>query len=92
MLDNKISIRKWIDRNDIGTVIYEYIRKSYRVWWSTDPKKRDWNYTSEISNCWEVFHFEDSEVALAFSLRFNDLVRPITEDHPTKHYGERYQR
>jgi len=90
MLDNRLSIRKWIDRNDVGTVIYEYIRKSYRVWWSSDPKKRDWEYTKEISNCWIVFHFEDSEAALAFTLQFSNLVRPITEDHPTDHFGERY--
>ena len=89
MLDNKISIRKWIDCTDVGTVIYEYIRKSYRVWWGTS---RDWDKTSEISNYWEVFHFEDGESALAFSLRFGDLIRPITEDHPTRHHGERYYR
>ena len=90
--DNKVAIRRWIERNDVGTVIYEYIRKSYRVWYSIDPAKRDWDHTSEISNCWNLFHFEDSESALAFSLRFSDLVRPITEDHPTRHYGERFYR
>ncbi len=89
MLDNKIVIRKWIERNDVGTVIYEYVRKDYRVWWSNDPKKRDWEHTTEISNCWNVFHFEDSEAALAFGLQFSNLVRPITDDHPTKHYGEK---
>lgn len=92
MLDNRIAIRKWIDRNDVGTVIYEYIRKTYRVWYSTDPKKRDWDHTSEISNCWNVFHFEDSEATLAFTLQFSHLVRVVTEDHPTNHHGERYHR
>jgi hypothetical protein len=92
MLDNKIFIRKWVERRDVGTVIHEYIRKSYRVFYSTDQKKRDWEHTSEISNCWNVFYFEDSETALAFTLRFSDLVRPMTEDHPTRHYGERYHR
>jgi hypothetical protein len=87
ILDNRLSIRKWIERSDIGTVICEYVRKTYRVWWGTS---RDWDKTTEISNCWYVFHFEDSESALAFSLRFNDLVRPMTEDHPTRHHGERY--
>lgn len=89
---NLISIRKWIERNDVGTVVYEYIRKTYRVWYSTDPKKRDWDNTSEISNNWYSFWFEDSEAALAFNLNFVDVVRPLTEDHPTKHYGERYHR
>ena len=90
-IDN-IAVRKWIDRNDVGTVICEYVRKSYRVWYSSDPKKRDWDNTSEISNCWYSFWFEDSEAALAFSINFVDVVRPLTEDHPTKHYGERYHR
>ena len=89
---NKIAIRKWIERNDVGTVIHEYVRKSYRVWWSEDPKKRDWDHTSEIVNNWYCFYFEDSESALAFRLRFSDLVKPMTEDHPTKHFGERYYR
>lgn len=84
----KPPIRKWIERTDVGTVICEYVDKSYRVWYS---KSRDWERTCMIDNRWVVFHFEDSETALAFSLRFNNLVRPITEDHPTRHHGERYR-
>ena len=86
ILDNKLSIRKWIERNDVGTVIYEYVRKSYTVW---RGPSRDWDKTTEISNCWNVFYFEDSETALAFTLQFSNLVRPMTENHPTRHYGER---
>jgi hypothetical protein len=89
---DKVAIRKWIDNNDIGTVIYEYVSKSYRVWWSEDLKKREWDHTSEIHNCWFCFYFEDSEAALAFNLNFVHLVRPLTEDHPTRHHGERYHR
>jgi len=81
------SIRKWIERTDVGTVICEYVDKSYRVWYS---KSRDWERTCMITNQWVVFHFEDSETALAFSLRFNHLVQAITDDHPTRHHGERY--
>ena len=92
MTGNKPAILKWIERNDVGTVVYSTLDKSYRVWYSSDPTKRDWDHTSEIKNAWEVFYFEESESALAFSLRFNNLVNPITDDHPTKHYGERYQR
>ena len=92
MADNKPAIRKWIESNDVGTVVYGQLSKSYRVWWSTDPKKRDWDHTSEINNNWELFHFEDSEDALAFALRFSNLVRPMTDDHPTRHHGERYHR
>lgn len=89
---NKPIIRKWIEQCIDGTVIYSYISKSYRVWWSSDKDKRDWDHTSEINNNWNLFNFEDSESALAFSLRFSDLVKEVTDDHPTKHYGERYVR
>lgn len=89
---NKIIIRKWIEKNAEGVVIYCTENKSYRVWWSEDPKKRDWDHTSEIRNNWYMFYFEDSESALAFSLAFSNIVRPVTNDHPTKHYGERYVR
>lgn len=83
----KPSIRKWIERNDVGTVIYDFIDNSYRSWYSDS---REWEKTFIINNKWIVFYFEDSESALAFSLRFSDLVRQITDDHPTKHYGTRY--
>lgn len=92
MGSNKPVIRKWIEQTISGTAIYDVEDKSYRVWWSDDPKKRDWDHTSQIRNTWELFYFEDSEDALAFQLRFNDLVKPVTADHPTKHYGERYHR
>lgn len=90
--DNKPTIRKWIEHHIDGTVIYAIEHKTYRVWWSKDPKKRDWDHTSEIVNIWELFYFEDSESALAFQLRFSNLVRPLTDDHPTRHHGERYVR
>lgn len=88
MGENKRVIRRWIEHADVGTVIYEYKRNSYRVYWSQD---KSWDRTVEIQNNWEVFYFEDSESALAFSLRFSDLVRPMTDDHPTRHHGERYK-
>lgn len=92
MLSNKPDIRKWIECNDVGTVVYSQVSKSYRVWWSSDAGKRDWDHTTEIRNNWEIFNFEDGESALAFTLRFNNLVKPMTDDHPTKHHGERYHR
>ena len=92
MGDSRPIIRKWIEQNIPGTVIYGTTNKTYRVWYSNDPTKRDWDHTSEINNNQSQFYFEDGEDALAFSLRFSDLVKPITEDHPTRHYGERYRR
>jgi len=90
--DNRPVIRRWIERSIDGTVIHGTENKTYRVWWSTDPKKREWEHTTEIHNNWLLFYFEDSEDALAFQLRFNHLIKPMSEDHPTKHYGERYHR
>ena len=87
---NKPVIRKWVEQCMDGTVIYSVVNKTYRVWWSQDKNKRDWDHTSEISNSWDLFHFDESESALAFSLRFSDLIKEVTDDHPTKHYGERY--
>jgi hypothetical protein len=87
MNDSKPIIRKWIEHNNVGTVIHDFVRKSYRIWWG---ESRDWDKTREISNCWHRFHFEESESSLMFALQFSDIVRPITEDHPFKHYGERY--
>jgi hypothetical protein len=90
--DNRPEIRKWIEQHITGTVIYGTKNNSYRVWYSSDPTKRSWDHTSEIYNTWSLFYFEDGEDALAFRLRFNDIVKPMTADHPTKHYGERYHR
>ena len=88
--DNRPIIRKWIEQNISGTAIHGTTDKTYRVWWSSDPKKRSWDHTTEIHNTWLLFYFEDSEDALAFQLRFNNLIKPISEDHPTRHHGERY--
>lgn len=90
--DNRPIIRKWIEQNIAGTVIYGTTNRTYRVWYSNDPTKQDWDHTSEIHNNWLQFYFEDGEDALAFSLRFSNLVRPMTDDHPTRHHGERYHR
>jgi len=88
--DNRPTIRRWIEQTIVGTVIYGTEDKTYRVWYSSDPDKQDWDHTSVIHNTWLQFYFEDSEDALAFALRFNDLVKPMTDNHPTRHHGERY--
>jgi hypothetical protein len=87
MAKNKTIIYKWVHRSHVGTVIYEYKDMTYRVWYGD---KRDWDHSSEITNKWDIFHFEDEETLLVFKLEFSHIIRPLTEDHPTRHYGERY--
>ena len=79
-------IREWILSNDVGTVMYEEINKSYKVYYGPG---RNWDETSEVSNVWDLFYFSESESALMFNLRFAHIVKPITDNHPTGHYGER---
>lgn len=79
-------IRKWILSTDVGTVIYEEMNKSYKVYYGTG---RNWDNKSDIANYWDLFYFSESESALMFNLRFAHIVKPITDNHPTRHYGER---
>lgn len=87
---HRADIRKWIEQSTDSTVIFSTVDRSYRVYWSSDIKKRNWEHTSEIRNVWALFYFDDTETALSFKLRFSNLVREVSDDHPTKHHGERF--
>ena len=77
----KIEIRKWIELNIQDTVILDYIDKSYRKYYG---ESHDWHSSYEVSNKWMVFYFEDEHSALAFRLRFSNLITEVTNKHPKK--------
>lgn len=79
---SRVAIRKWIEQTD-GTVIFTTVDKSYNLY---HTKAKEWDRMHRISNYWYQFWFEDEESALAFVLRFSDIVSPITDTHPTRHY------
>lgn len=78
---SKVEIRRWIETRIIETVIYNSEVKSYRHYW--DEKNSD--HYSDVRNIWWSFHFESEESAVAFKLRFLDIVKEITDRHPTWH-------
>jgi hypothetical protein len=85
----KIEIRRWIELNINDTVISNTINKSYEVYYG-DEEIRDgdrepydfWDKHYDVEHRWMVFHFEDEHSALAFRLRFSDIVSEITERKP----------
>jgi len=83
ILDSKLkpTIRKWIEINVLGTVIYETIDKSYRHYWEGN---NNWDHSYAVINIWWAFYFQDEESATLFKLRFGDIIQPITDKHPTK--------
>lgn len=83
----KTEIRKWIESNIDGTVIFELIEKNYRVYYNED---RDWNYSFERTNHWIAFYFEDEGSALLFKLKFLGYIKDITNLHPTT--GDEYEK
>ena len=85
----KIEIRKWIERAIHDTVITKPVDKSYRVYYGdkkppfTYGTPGDmWEKSFEVNNRWLAFYFEDKESALAFKLRFGDIVSEIIEREP----------
>ena len=84
---NAIRVRKWIESLAIsGTVIYMEKDNSYRVYYT---EINDYDKSIQIQNRWYIFYFENEEDALAFKLAFSDIVIPLSNDHPTKHFGRR---
>lgn len=81
-----VDIRKWIEHNTCSAVIHEEKNLSYKVYWG---ESRDWDKTHHISNLWHIFYFDNEEDALAFHLRFVDIIKTVTPDHPYDHYGTR---
>lgn len=79
--DRKIAIRQWIEANLHCTVIFNELKKDYRVYYSED---RSWEHGYERTNTWIVFYFEKEEDALIFKLAFSEYVREVTDLHPTK--------
>jgi len=75
---NKVEIRRWIEQRILETVIYTITDKSYRHYWE---EKTD--HYSEVKNKWCSFYFESEESTVAFKLRFLDIVKEITDEHPT---------
>jgi len=71
----KIKIRKWIESNCAGDVIYLETDKSY---WHKTSKYDGY----QMSNHWYNFHFEDEVSATAFKLKFSEYVQEMTDEHP----------
>lgn len=76
----KVEIRRWIEQRISETVIYTYIDKSY--WHYRDEEK---DSRANVRNIWCAFYFESEESAVAFKLRFLNIVKEITDRHPTWH-------
>jgi hypothetical protein len=85
--DRKIKIRKFIDSRVTGVVILDTVDYEYKKYYG---KSWEWDKYHTVSNTWYRYHFEDSESALAFSLTFNEWVRPITKWHPKRPEDEEY--
>jgi hypothetical protein len=75
-----IEIRKWVEESVPGTVIHEYMNKSYRRYYSKD---HSWEHSYEQSNWWRVFYFEDEHSATVFRLKFAEYIQDVTDKHPT---------
>jgi len=88
----RIDIRRWIERHITDTVIMKQVDKSYRFYYGTD--KDHWRYSEQyytMSNWWYTFSFEDEHSALAFKLRFSDLVKDMTDYHPDHPYHKKQE-
>jgi hypothetical protein len=80
---NKPKIRRWVEQQITETVIYDVVDKSYRIYYTKDL---DWDRSHRVTNNWYRLWFENEESALAFKLKFGNIVSPITDTHPTRHY------
>lgn len=80
---SRVAIRKWIENSINDTVIFTTVDKSYKLY---HTKAKEWDKMHQVSNHWYQFWFEDEASALAFALRFGDIVSPMTDTHPTRHY------
>jgi hypothetical protein len=80
---NRSKIRRWVEQQITETVIYDVFDKSYRIFYT---KEQDWNRSHNVTNKWYRLWFENEESALAFKLKFGDIISPITDTHPTRHY------
>lgn len=80
-------VRRWVEQQITETVIYDVFDKSYRIFYT---KEHDWNRSHSVSNKWYRLWFENEESALAFKLKFGDIVQTITDTHPTRHYEPQF--
>lgn len=83
----KMQIRRWIEANVSGPVIMDVIENSYQKFYG---KSYEWDKHYDVHNSWYRFHFEDSESALAFSLKFTDWIKTPTAWHPNRPEDEAY--
>jgi hypothetical protein len=81
----KIEIRKWIEQNANRTVITRMVNKSYRVYYGDKPGSNTnlpydmWEKSYDVKRIWMQFWFEEEDSALAFRLRFSDMITKMTE-------------
>lgn len=75
----RIEIRKWVEQNLDGTVIYSQVDHTYHKYYD---RERTWDNSYQISNYWMVFYLEDEASELAFRLRFSNYIAEITKHHP----------
>jgi hypothetical protein len=77
---SRIKIRKAIEAQLSGIVVFDSIDRGY---WYKYPSKHSWDSNGyQVSNTWCRFWFEIETDAVAFKLLFNDLIKPITNEHP----------
>lgn len=79
-------LNNWIEDNISETIIYEFVRKSYRVVMKDVESWKKWDYSKELDNSYYVFYFRKSASALAFKLKFGEYIREITDKSPNDNY------
>ena len=79
----RVAIRKWIEETLNETVVISEVDKTYKLY---HTKAKSWDRMHEVHNVWYQFWFENEESVTAFTLRFGDIVSPVTDTHPTRHY------
>lgn len=72
----KSTIRKFVNRQLLGDVILHEIDASYRVY--TTPDK-EWDRSYTVSLKYHGFYFEEEDDAVAFKLRFSDLITDVDD-------------
>jgi hypothetical protein len=80
---SRSKIRRWVEQQITETVIYDVLNKSYRIF---HTKEQDWDRSHNVTNRWYRLWFENEESALAFKLKFGNIIKPIVDTHPTRHY------
>ncbi len=79
-------LNEWIEDNITETVIYNFIRKSYKVVRKDIESWKKWEYSRELDNSYYVFYFRKSSSALAFKIKFGEYIREITDKSPKDDY------